>query len=219
MTEQPRLEVLPTPGESITVGGYGSAASPADMARAQLIATTTRPTLAEAHAAVQVAVGRVRSVLTGAGVEAGAVISHGSSAQADYDYDDGGRHSGYRAEHPLGINLYDLATADRVLGEAVAAGGNDVRLDVVTYHLRDDTALRVRAREAAWADAVQRASHLAGLAGRALGPVRHLREGGVPDLPEHQQEAAMTNIIESGVTIHQGQVGLRVVVFGVWELV
>jgi hypothetical protein len=58
----------------------------------------------------------------------------------------------------------------------VAVGGDDARLHSVTFGQSDPSDLRSRARDAAWADALGRATQLAALAGRDLGEVLAITE-------------------------------------------
>jgi uncharacterized protein YggE len=90
------------------------------------------------------------------------------------------RTTGFRAEHALTVTVRDIARLGEVMGAALAAGGDDVRLDGVEFAIADDAALRERAREAAWTDALSRAEQLARLAGRRLGPVLDVIEGVPP---------------------------------------
>jgi len=60
----------------------------------------------------------------------------------------------------------------------VAAVGDDIRVHGVGLQVDDDDELRRQARDAAFADAREKAEQYASLAGRALGPVRSIDESG-----------------------------------------
>jgi hypothetical protein len=185
-----------------------------------MTATALRPSLTEALAASEDAARRVRAALATTGVAAQDAATRGLAANAEYEYDGNRqRMTGYRAEHRLALTLRGVATAGRVLGDALAAGGDDVRLEDVSFGVEDDAALRDLARAGAWADAVARASQLAGLAGRELGPVEQVVEGGSAGPREPRMRAQMAMAESADLGIEAGVVGVQVSVSVVWALV
>lgn len=207
------------PDRSIAVTGTGRASAAPDVMRVQLVATALRPSVAGALAASEEAVTAIRGVLAGAGVAAEDASTVGLSINAEQVWNEqtGPRTTGYRSEHRLALVLRDLAAAGRILGEALAAGGDDLRLEGVTFEVEDDTELRTRARAAAWADAEARARQLAGLAGSQLGPVASIAEqtgfAPVPVAPMFaKRDAAMA--VEMGV--EPGSVGVEVTLAVQW---
>ena len=182
-------------------------------------ATALRPTVAAALADSEQATRRVRDALTAAGVSGQDAATSTVTVRAEEDYmvQAGPRLVGYRAEHGLEVVLRDLASAGRVLGDAVAAGGEAVRLAGVSFAVEDDAELRARARAAAWADALRAGEQLAGLAGGALGAVRsvteaHAATGGAlcrwPLVPPASAE----------IGLEPGDVDVGIALAVVWEL-
>jgi uncharacterized protein YggE len=209
---------VPEPG-TISVLGQGRAAGVPDVCRVSLVATALRPTVVAALGDSEQAVRRVRAALAAAGVPAqdAATADVGVHAEEDYSGQRGPRLLGYRAEHGLEVVLRDLASAGRVLGDALAAGSEAVRLHGVSFVVADDADLRARAREAAWADALRAGEQLAGLAGGALGAVRSIdetiaRDGGGP----RPMAARAAGIAEIG--LQPGAVDVRAALAVVWEL-
>jgi uncharacterized protein YggE len=209
---------VPEPG-TISVVGQGRAAGVPDVCRVGFVATALRPTVAAALADSEHAARRVRDVLAAAGVAPQDAGTSSLSVRAEEDYSGqrGPRLLGYRAEHGLEVVLRDLAAAGRVLGDAVAAGGEAVRLQGVWFAVEDDAGLRARAREAAWADALHAGEQLARLAGGALGAVRSIaealgRDGGDPRPLAARAAAA----VEIG--LQPGAVDVRSALAVVWEL-
>ena len=208
---------MPEPG-TISVVGQGSATGAPDVCRVALVATALRPTVAAALADSEQAIRRVRDALAAAGVapQDAATSSVSLHAEEDYSGQRGPRLVGYRAEHGLELVLRDLAAAGRVLGEAVAAGGEAVRLHGVSFAVEDDAELRARAREAAWADALRAAEQLAGLAGGGLGRVRSIDDtaprGGAP----RPMAARAAGVAEIG--LQPGGVDVTAALAVVWEL-
>jgi uncharacterized protein YggE len=206
---------------SIAVIGTGRASAAPDVMRVQLVVTALRPSVAGALAASEEAVTAIRAVLAGADVAAEDANTVGLSINAEQVWNEqtGPRTTGYRSEHRLAVVLRDLAAAGRILGEALAAGGDDLRLEGVTFEVEEDTELRAQARAAAWADAEARARQLAGLAGARLGPVASIVEqtgsASVPVAPMFaKRDAAMA--VEVGV--EPGSVGVEVTLAVQWSI-
>jgi len=164
---------------------------------------------------------RIRDVLAAGGVAPADAATRTVTVRPEEDYSGprGPRLLGYRAEHGLEIVLRNLGAAGRLLGEAVAAGGDAVRLQGVEFALEDDAQLRSAARAAAWEDARGAAEQLAGLAGRSLGPVRSVDQGGGgPHLPIGSREMALAAAAAPEVGLESGGVGVDVSLVVVWEL-
>lgn len=211
-------EGVPEPG-TISVVGQGRAEGTPDVCRVSLLSTAVRASVAAALADSEQAIRRVRETLAAEGVEPrdAATTTVSIRAEEDYSGQRGPRLVGYRAEHALAVVLRDLPAAGRILGDVVAAGGEAVRLQGVTFAVEDDAALRVRAREAAWADAVAAGEQLAGLAQGTLGRVRGIDEtGGHGDGPHPMAARAMAAGPEIG--LEPGAVGVEAALAVVWEL-
>ncbi|HYY09679.1 MAG TPA: SIMPL domain-containing protein [Kineosporiaceae bacterium] len=205
---------------TISVVGHGRAEGVPDVCRVALVATALRASVAAALADSEQAARRVRDVLAANGVagQDAATTTVTLRAEEDYSGQRGPRLLGYRAEHGLGVVLRDVRVAGRVLGEAVVAGGEAVRLQDVSFAVEDDAALRARARAAAWEDALRTAQQLAELAGVTLGAVRGIEEpGGRGGLPSPKGMRAMAAAAPE-VGLQPGGVGVDSVLSVVWEL-
>jgi uncharacterized protein YggE len=204
---------------TISIVGQGFAAGAADVCRVSLVATALRPTVGAALGDSEQATRRVREALAAAGVAGADAATSGVSVHAEEDYSGqrGPTLLGYRAEHGLEVVLRDLAAAGRILGDAVAAGGDAVRLNGLSFAVEDDAGLRARAREAAWTDAVRAGEQLARLAGGALGAVRSINEtpvhGGGDPRPMATRAEAVTEI-----GLQSGDIDVRIALAVVWEL-
>ncbi len=203
---------------TIKVVGQGRAEGPPDVCRVGLVATALRGSVAAALADSEQAARRVREALAAGGVEARDAATSTVTVRAEEDYSGqrGPRLLGYRAEHGLDVVLRDLTSAGRLLGDAVAAGGEAVRLQDVSFAVEDDADLRAQARAAAWADALRAGEQLAGLAGTGLGSVRAIAEtGGYGGGPRPMAARAMG---AAEVGLEPGGVGVQVALTVVWEL-
>lgn len=205
----------------VTVPGSGTASAPPDAMHVRLAASTLRPTLAVALADSERAAARLRDVFAAAGVTGADAATVGLAVNTEQEWVEGrgARTVGYRSEHQLLVVLRDLAAAGRLLGDALVAGGDDVRLDGVSFVVEDDRPLRDRARDAAWQDALARAGQLAGLAGRALGEVVTVTEGStvVPFTPKFSERQAGLALAPD-VAVQPGGVDVVITLTVQWRL-
>ena len=87
-------------------------------------------------------------------------------------------------------------------------------MDGLRFEISDPTQPRALAREAAWADAVARATHWAALSGRRLGEVQWVNEGGSDAAPLRMGRAmgvakAMSVPVEAGQQTVSADVTVR----------
>jgi uncharacterized protein YggE len=117
---------------------------------------------------------------------------------------EGQRVVGYTAHHALRLVVRDRERVGDVIGAMAGAAGDAFGLDAVTLEVADPAPLLVRAREAAFEDARSRADQYASLAGRALGPVLRVTEGGglEPPVPRFAR-AAMD--VAGGLPVEAGE--------------
>ncbi|MFN8194969.1 MAG: SIMPL domain-containing protein [Nocardioidaceae bacterium] len=135
-------------------------------------------------------------------------------------YDDQGRPSGFEARHGLAIVVPDLAVAGRLIAGLAGAVGNRLNVESVSLEVGDPAAARTAAREAAFADARDRAEHLAGLAGAVLGDVVAVAEGaGLPPGPLESGGARVMAAAAKDVSFQPGQRSLASGVTVTWTLV
>lgn len=206
---------------TVTVGGVGHAtADPATM-RADVAASAVRGTLVEALAASEAAAAAIRAVLARRGVTAADATTAGLTVHPEHEWRGEGQPAlvRYRSEHRLQVRLRDLATAGEVLGEALAAAGDDVQLGGVGFEAGDEPGLRARAREAAWVDARSSAEQYAALAGRRLGAVLTVDEPGSEVPPGPRPMFASRQVAESAIAVEPGAVAVSTAVQVRWELI
>ncbi len=101
-----------------------------------------------------------------------------TSLQIWTDHDQSGRPAGFQARHSLVIRCPDIEAAGGLLTALAGAVGDRLEVEGVSLEVADQSGAVVAAREAAYTDAVDRATHLAGLAGAQLGDVQEVVEGG-----------------------------------------
>lgn len=200
----------------VGVVGAGSASARPDTIRVLLAATSTRPGVADAVVAADAAVRRIREALLATGVAPGDVPTAELTVAAEQVWVEGqgSRTTGYTASHALAVTV--RVRLGEVLAAALAAGSDDARLDGVRPAVEDESALRARARDAAWADALARGQQLAALAGRRLGPVLAVRELAPPD--SAVRLSARQGLAAADLDVQAGDVALMVQLAVRWEL-
>lgn len=156
----------------ITVVGSGTAESTPDLMQVDIGVSVRSQTVAEASSSARDHASALIDALTGSGVDRSDIATRSYSVYSEFDHRDGEqRLLGYRVDNELGVTIRDVGSAGAILDAAVSAVGDPVTINRVHLSVDDETTARGQAREAAWGDALRRAEHLAGLAGRTLGPV------------------------------------------------
>jgi len=201
----------------VQVQGTGTATGTPDVLRVTVGVETGAPTVGEALEAANAAARRVLDVVREAGVDDADVQTVNVRVYPRYG-SDGQEISGYLAGQDLAVTLRDLGKAGEVISDAVDAGGDAARLQGVSYALDDDTALRARAREEAFADARSTAEQYAELAGRRLGDLVEVREQVTPAGGPFPVMAADAAAESSAVPIAVGSSELTVTVDVRWAL-
>lgn len=203
----------------IAVVGTGRAAADPDVVRVRLGVSVLRPGAAAAVAGADDGVRRVRAALTALGVPARDASTQGLSVTAEqvWTEGEGPRITGFRADHELLVTVRDLGAVGQLLGELLTAGGDDARLHGVEFAVEDADQLRAEAREAAWWDALARATQLAGLSGCRLGAVQQLAEGTVAGpVPMMFAKAEGIAVSAAAVDVQPGTVSVEVTLSVSW---
>ena len=127
--------------------------------------------------------------------------------------------TGYEVSNNVTVLVRNLETIDDVIDGAVAAGGNNIRFNGLSFSLEDTEELEVEARAAAVADLEAKAAELAALAGVELGDLVFLTESGAATPPVVRAEfamarAALDSAANVSTPIAPGEVSVRVNVVG-----
>ncbi len=161
----------------ITVTGVGKVTGRPDVLTLDLSVHVTGGDASAALSGASATMAKVRASLQASGVADADLATSGLTLQVNYRYD-GNRQTvdGYSAVESSTAKLRDLGRAGGAITAAVAAGGNAVAVNGVSFQLEDDSTLLSSARAAAFADAKAKASQYAAAAGRTLGPVTRINE-------------------------------------------
>lgn len=160
-------------GRSISVSGEGSASGPPDQAQISAGVQTFAATVAEAANENQASIDRIMAALAEAGIAEKHMQTANYSIWPEQDRDPRDdsqmRVVGYRVSNMINVTVEDVDKVADVLGAVTNAGANSI--NGVNFSVEDSAALEQRAREAAMADARERAASLAKLADVSLGEV------------------------------------------------
>ena len=158
----------------------------------------------------------VINALTSGGIDAKDISTTGVSLQPQYG--DNSSITGYRASNSLQVTIRQLEAASGALAAIVNAGGNNTRINSVSYSIEDDSALVGDARARAFNDARSRAQQYAELSGLSLGKVISISEtsGGTP--PPPPMPMPMPQAMAADVPLQPGQQTVSFAITAVWEL-
>jgi uncharacterized protein YggE len=153
------------------------------------------------------------------GVEGSDIRTTGLNVRADLVWreGEGQRVTGYIAAGTLTLRLRALDAASAAISDAVGAGGNDVRLNGLELTFSDDAAVRARAREAAWLDALRTARQYAQLASARLGRVLSVADNTPVQAPVPLERMQRVAAVES-LTVEAGASEISAAITVVWEL-
>jgi uncharacterized protein len=163
-------------GRSVTVTGRGRAAAAYDEATLLLAASARAANPSDATARATYAMAQMRDAVLSAGADGSALTT--TNVSLNPVHDPWPTVVAYEASLGLSVRLLDLSRVGSLLVAAVDAGGDGARVDGITFSHHDAAGLEREARDSAFADARAKAEQYAGLAGQALGEVRHVVEGG-----------------------------------------
>lgn len=203
-----------TGARQVTVVGSGQVQGVPDTLTADVAIEVVAP---DVTAAMNQAGDRQQSVisaLTAGGIDAADISTTEVSLQPQYG--DNSAITGYRASNSIRVTIRKLDAASSALTAIVNAGGNNTRINSVSYSIEDDSKLVADARARAFNDARNRAQQYAELSGLSLGTVISISEtaGGSAPPPPMPMPGAMA----AAVPLQPGQQTVSFAVTAVWEL-
>jgi hypothetical protein len=203
----------PAPAPDITVTGTGTVSGTPDELQLSLDISATAVSVTSALDEADKAAAQVRDALVKSGVAADDLQTSDVNVQPQYNQKDA--ISGYTTDESLTAELHGLAKAGKVISDAVAVGGNAVRVEGMQLDLADQSGkLLTRARAQAIEDAKQRAEEYAKAAGLTLGPVQSIAENdaSVPVRPLLADGAAFAAVAPVPISAGTEQVTASVTV-------
>ena len=210
----------------IWVNGAGSVSAAPDLVELNLGVSATADTVSEARQNAAEAMTAMIGYLKGSGVADADIRTQHISIQPQYDwqevFEEGIRRServltGYQVSNTVRVLVRDLDSTSELLDGAVAAGGDLIRVNGITFRIEDTTELAKQAREMAVEDALSKASELASYSGVVLGRMVYLSEVvGQPVFAE-RAFASVAADASSSTPISPGEQEIRVTVQAVFD--
>ncbi|PNI09306.1 SIMPL domain-containing protein [Arthrobacter sp. AFG7.2] len=207
-----------SPG-TVTVTGSGIAEAAPDLMVVSIGVECRAQSVQDAFARAGAGSAAVTAAFRQHGVAGPDIRTAGLNVRADLVWreGEGQKVTGYVAAATLTVRLRALGPAAAAISEAVDAGGNDVRLNGLELTFSDDAAVRARAREAAWLDALAVARQYAHLASSRLGQVLSVADNvpGQSPVPVARMQRAAA--VES-LAVEAGESKVEASITVVWEL-
>jgi uncharacterized protein len=161
----------------ITVSGAGEANGDPDMVEIDVGVAVLADTVEDATRIAAQRAEAVSSTLTAGGVLPEDMATTEYSIRPEYDYSSSQqRLLGYRVSNTVSAKLRDIASTGPLLDSIASAGGDETRVNGLSFGIADETSLLASAREAAWNDARNKAEQLAVLSGHTLGKATSIIE-------------------------------------------
>jgi uncharacterized protein YggE len=179
---------------TVTVTGHGESRVVPDSAVVRVAAVHRAAGVAEALAGADSAARQIAAT----GREHTTPERIGStSVQIWQAHDNAGAPSGFEARHSLTLRCDDVDAAGALLSALAESVGDRLQLEGVSLDVGDRGPAETAAREAAYADAVDRGTHLAALAGSSLGDPQEVVEGAAVSIvgqPRVAKAVAMADV-------------------------
>ena len=204
---------------TVSVTGTGSAEAAPDLMVVSIGVECRADSVEDAYSRAGSSSEAVSSAFRRHGVEASDIRTTGLNVRADLVWreGEGQRVTGYIAASTLTVRLRALDAASAAISDAVEVGGNEIRLNGLELTFSDDAAVRARAREAAWLDAVRTAGQYAQLASARLGRVVSVADNTPAQGPVPLARMQRTAAVES-LTVEAGNSEVGAAITVVWEL-
>ncbi|WP_053642403.1 MULTISPECIES: SIMPL domain-containing protein [unclassified Streptomyces] len=204
---------------TVTVAGHGRAAAAPDLAILSIGVEASRATAKEAMAAQKTAAETLLVVLHQQGIAERDIRTDSLSLAPVYTQSAEGesRVTGYQAGQAFSVKVRDIDRTGQVVGAVNDTTRDAGRINGVVFDVADPSALRTRAREAAFRDAYDKAAQHARLSGHRLGRLISLSEGeSVRPGPGGAAQALAAE--EPSVPLAPGEIEEQVTVSAVFEL-
>lgn len=163
---------------TVTATAVGEASARPDILLLDLGVQTKAPTVAAALSSADAEAAEMVKVIHRAGVPASDVQTTNLSIGANYD--DKGAVAGYSVTNTVSVTDPEIASASKVIDNAVRAVGNGLQFDNLQFAVRNDTALAIEARIDAVKRAEGRAEAMATAAGSSLGQLCSISDATSP---------------------------------------
>lgn len=208
---------------TIVVSGSGTATGVPDLANLSLGVSVTADTVAAARDQAATSMQEVMQSLSDNGVESADIQTSHFGVHPQYDWNPSigeQQFQGYRVSNRLNVTVRDTETVGTVIDAVIAAGGDDIEFNYLSFAFSDTAELEKQARQAAVADMHDKARQLAKFSGRPIGKLLTISETPVADIFGATREfaAAFQADSRASTSISVGEDEVSVSVHGVFEL-
>lgn len=216
-------EEVTVPAQGITVTGEGRVTGKPDVLRVTVGASVTAEETQEALETANTKASAIIETLKEQGVDEDDIQTQEFSIHPQYGDPRGDGEpaiTGYTVTNLVEAKIRELDRAGDIMDAAVAAGGQGTRVHGVQFSLEDNEALLADARQAAFANAREKAQQYAELAEVGLGEVVSISEiqSNRPVPMPFAEDAAEAAGARASVPIETGQQEVSVMVTTVWSL-
>jgi len=215
----------------ISVSGEGVMSLAPDLAMLNVGVEATADTVSEALEQAARAMDSVIDALHARGIEDKDIQTRYFNVSPRYEWMEievQGRRSskqvliGYAVNNSASVKIRDLDAAGEIIDEVATAGGNDVRINGISFTVEDPKPLMTQLREAAVNDALAKAQHFAALTGVSLGRLVFISEYGstpvVKDFAEAERFGMAMAASAPTTSISGGELELRLSVQAVFDI-
>ena len=204
---------------TITVTGTASAKAVPDLVTLTLGVETRRDTASKAYDDAGKAAAAVATSLRAAGVQDADLRTSGLNLRADLVWVEGQgqKVAAYVASTNVHVGIRSHTEAPATIAAAVAAGGDDIRINGIEQRFADASQVTRQAQEAAWQDALQRAEQYASLASARLGSVVSISQQPLPGSPIPMGGLVRAAAVEA-LPLEAGESSVAASVTVEWEL-
>ena len=207
---------------TISVTGTGIVTVDPDVATFTVGVMKVATELADAQTQVVTALESITKTITDAGIDAKDVVTSGYSVNPIANYDNDGNYigvKGYEVSSNLTVTVREIDSVGTLLDSVVTAGANQVW--GISFTVDDPSGPASQARQAAVADARQKADELATAAGAVVTGVFSIAETSSPS-PKGMEYAAPMAADSAGnarsVPVSTGSTSIEVDVLVVFEI-
>ena len=201
---------------TVTVNGSGRASVSPDVVRLDLRVGHDAGDVAAALAGAAEGITKVGAVVRDHGVADADIRT--LDAGVNQRWDNTGTAVGFQAQQRLAVTVRRLESVGEILEAAASAVGNALLVDQVRLDVSDRSDGLRRARDAAFADARDKAEQYAVLSGAQLGSVLGVAEAGAIPVQRREMKLMAASMDAGGMPVEGGDLDLGASVTVTWEL-
>lgn len=206
----------------IWVTGRGSVALNPDLAVLNIGVEATAKSVSDARDQAATAMAAILVAVRGHGLTAADVQTRSFNIYPQYEWRDQGRVLiGYVVSNTAAVKIRDLDLVGPVIDDVADAGGDNTRIDGISFTVEDPAPFMTALREAAVNDAMAKAEHFASLTGVTVGPLAYITElggGGAPVVREFAEERAFAAAAAPPTQVSGGELELTLSVQAVFAI-